>query len=195
MSSTSEEGFSFQIFISFQMDFYRFSISWPRILPNGDVSLINEKGIEYYNKIIDKLLELQIEPMVTMYHFDLPQRFKQLGGFSNSIIVDYFKAYANLLFERFGDRVKYWITINEPAIFCKVSDGALGQTEFHGIADYLCGHNVLKMHAVAYRLYKKKFSERFKGRIGISLESYFYYSDTNDTSLVDQAMQFSVRKY
>ena len=178
--------------VSFQMNFYRFSISWPRILPNGDISNINEKGIEYYNKIIDKLLEENIEPMVTMYHFDLPVKLQQLGGFSNSIIVNFFEAYAKLLFERFGDRVKYWITINEPAMFCPASDG-IHETIFHGIIDYLCGHNVLKMHAVVYRLYKKQFYDRFKGRIGISLNSYFFYSDTNDTNLVDQALQFSVR--
>lgn len=102
------------------MDHYRFSISWSRVLPTGNISDVNEKGIEYYNKIIDKLLELNIQPMVTMYHYDLPQYLQTFGGLTNSIVmVDYFQAYANLLFERFGDRVKYWITFNEPAAFCK----------------------------------------------------------------------------
>lgn len=100
------------------MDFYRFSIAWSRVLPDGDISNVNEKGIEYYNKIIDKLLELKIEPMVTMYHYDLPQKLQDFGGLTNSIFVSYFEAYANLLFERFGDRVKYWITFNEPSDFC-----------------------------------------------------------------------------
>lgn len=177
------------------MDFYRFSISWPRILPNGDISDVNEKGIAYYNKLIDKLLEQKIEPMITMYHFDLPQKLQQLGGFANSIIVNFFEAFAKLLFERFGDRVKYWITINEPAMFCPVNDESIGGTSFHGILDYLCGHNILKMHAVTYHLYKKQFYDRFKGQIGISLDSYFYYSDTNDTNLVDHAMQFAVGKF
>lgn len=174
------------------MDFYRFSIAWTRVLPNADISYVNEKGIEYYNKLIDKLLEHNIEPMITLYHFDLPEKLKQLGGFSNEIIVDYFKEFANVLFERFGYRVKYWITINEPAMFCPVHNGSLGQTDFHGIADYLCGHNVLKMHAAVYHLYKERFYDRFKGQIGISLNSHFYYSKTNDTDLVDHAMQFSV---
>lgn len=100
------------------MDFYRFSIAWSRVLPDGDISNINEKGIEYYNKIIDKLLEMKIEPMVTMYHYDLPQKLQEFGGLTNSVFVSYFEAYANLLFERFGDRVKYWITFNEPYDFC-----------------------------------------------------------------------------
>lgn len=101
------------------MDFYRFSIAWSRILPTGDISNVNEKGIEYYNKIIDKTLEHNIQSMVTMYHFDLPQKLQTIGGFSNSMIIDFFEAYARLLFERFGDRVKYWITFNEPATFCE----------------------------------------------------------------------------
>lgn len=100
------------------MNFYRLSISWSRVLPNGDISNVNEKGIEYYNKVIDKLLAMNIEPMVTMYHYDLPQKIQEFGGLTNSIFVSYFEAYANLLFERFGDRVKHWITFNEPYDFC-----------------------------------------------------------------------------
>lgn len=173
------------------MNFYRFSISWPRILPNGDVSKVNEKGIDYYNEIIDKLVKENIEPMVTMYHWDLPQKLEPMGGFANSSIVDLFHDYAKLLFERFGDRVKYWITINEPIMFCPISE-PWPTPGLPGITDYLCGHNVLKIHAVVYHLYKSQFYDRFKGQIGISLNSNFYYSRTNDTSFVDRAMQFSV---
>lgn len=177
------------------MDFYRFSISWPRILPDGDVLNVNEKGIEYYNKVIDKLLELNIRPMVTIFHYDMPQKLQLLGGFSNSIIVDHFKAFANLLFERFGDRVKYWITFNQPREICV--DGFGGPfyapgLNLHGIGEYLCGHNILKAHAVVYHLYRNNFYKRFKGQIGISMNSFFYYSHTNDTNIVDRAMQFSV---
>lgn len=90
------------------MKFYRFSIGWSRVLPNGDVSNINEVGIEYYNKLIDKLLENGIEPMVTMYHYDLPHDLQKFGGLTNSIFISYFEAYANLLFSRFGDRVMHY---------------------------------------------------------------------------------------
>lgn len=156
---------------------------------------MNEKGIEYYNKVIDKLLDLNIRPMITMFHYDLPQKLQMIGGFANSIIVDYFKAYANLLFERFGDRVKYWITFNQPRMFC--CDGYGSPTDapgidFHGIGEYLCGHNLLKAHAVVYHLYKDKFHEKFHGQVGISLFSFFYYSHTNNADLLDYAMQFSV---
>lgn len=105
------------------MNFYRFSISWARVLPHGDTSLINEAGIDYYNKLIDRLLENNIEPMVTMYHYDLPQRLQENGGLTNSTVVDNFKAYANLLYTRFGDRVSFKLSQNKMKwkYYCKKS--------------------------------------------------------------------------
>lgn len=88
------------------MTFYRFSISWARVLPDGDVSSLNQAGVDYYNRLINKLLENNIEPMVTMFHWDLPQSFVPIGGLTNSVFVDYFEAYADLLFGLFGDRVR-----------------------------------------------------------------------------------------
>lgn len=178
------------------MNFYRLSISWSRILPNGDVANINEAGIAYYNKVINKILEYQLEPMVTMYHYDLPQDLQlNFGGWTNSLIISYFEAYANLLFDRFGDRVKYWITFNEPSDFCNngYNDGFQAPgLNASGISGYLCGQNVLKSHALVYALYKNTFLIRFKGQVGISLSSRFFYSQTNETDVVDRAMQFSV---
>lgn len=177
------------------MDFYRFSISWPRVLPNGDITNVNEKGIEYYNKLIDKLLESNIEPMITMFHWDLPQKLEIFGGFTNPIIIDYFEAYAKLLFERFGDRVKLWITFNEPNVFCSRGygdDRHAPAMNFTGIGDYLCGHNILKSHAIVYHLYQKSFRSQFNGKVGIALNSLFYYSDTNDTNAVERGLQFWV---
>lgn len=89
------------------MQYYRFSISWSRILPNGELASLNPAGVEYYNRVINHLLENGIEPMVTMYHLDLPQAFVPFGGLTNSIVVDYFEAYANLLFSLYGDRVSF----------------------------------------------------------------------------------------
>lgn len=87
------------------MDFYRFSISWSRILPNGDLSSVNAAGIAYYNRLINKLLENGIQPMATMYHYDLPYPLARFGGLTNSIMIDHFVDYADLLFSLFGDRV------------------------------------------------------------------------------------------
>lgn len=91
---------------------YRFSIAWTRIIPNG-VGEINPKGIEFYNNLIDELLLYGIEPLVTMYHFDLPDELQKDGGWSNRKTVDAFVNYAKVLFKNYGDKVKYWLTINE----------------------------------------------------------------------------------
>lgn len=136
--------------------------------------------------------------MVTIYHFDLPQKLQLFGGFTSANFVEHYEEYANLLFSRFGDRVKFWLTFNEPAEFCVngYGNGAHAPgVNAHGIGEYLCGHNALKAHATAYHLYKNQYYDRFKGKVGLGCDSLFYYSVDNDERVVDRAMQFSVRKY
>lgn len=177
------------------MNFYRFSIAWSRVLPTGDIANINEKGIEYYNKLINAVIEQKLEPMVTMYHYDLPQDLQKFGGLSNSIVISYFEAYANLLYSRFGDRVKYWITFNEPGDFCVDGYGGARHApamNASGVGEYLCAHNVLKSHAVAYHLYKNSYYEQYKGQVGMTISSRFFYSASNNTDAVDRAMRFGV---
>lgn len=96
------------------VEIYRFSISWPRILPNGFTNVINKAGINYYSNLIDELLKRNITPMVTMYHWELPESLQKLGGWANVEMVDLFMDYAELLLKTFGDRVKIWTTFNEP---------------------------------------------------------------------------------
>ncbi|MDU5951128.1 MAG: glycoside hydrolase family 1 protein, partial [Paenibacillus macerans] len=91
---------------------YRFSIAWTRIYPEGSGKL-NMKGIEFYSSLIDELIKYGIEPIVTMYHFDLPYALEAKGGWSNRETIAAFEQYAKTLFEHFGNRVKYWLTINE----------------------------------------------------------------------------------
>lgn len=91
---------------------YRFSIAWTRILPQGKGEL-NPKGIEFYNNLINECLKHNITPIVTMFHFDMPAALDELGSWSNRDSVEWFAAYAKILFQNFGDRVKHWLTINE----------------------------------------------------------------------------------
>ncbi|MDO4649012.1 MAG: glycoside hydrolase family 1 protein [Eubacteriales bacterium] len=91
---------------------YRFSISWSRVLPQGR-GKVNEAGIRFYERLLDELHKYNIEPVVTMYHFDLPLALYENGGWENRETIDAFEEYAKVLFSRLGDKVKYWLTINE----------------------------------------------------------------------------------
>jgi beta-glucosidase len=95
---------------------YRFSISWPRIQPNG-TSSPNAKGVDYYSHLIDALLELHIRPLVTLYHWDLPQSLEDAGGWPNRDTASRFAAYAEICARAFGDRVSDWVLFNEPLAF------------------------------------------------------------------------------
>lgn len=127
---------------------------------------INERGFQYYEKLIDELLEYKIEPMITLYHFDLPQSLQDLGGWANPLVVDWFESYAKVVFERFAHRVKYWITINQPNSICVEGYGSNAMApgiEANGIGDYLCVKNVLLAHAKAYRLYENEYKKKHQG--------------------------------
>ncbi len=95
---------------------FRFSISWTRIMPTG-THPVNQAGIDYYNKIIDSLLEQGIEPWVTLYHWDLPHELEVKGGWTNRESVTWFSEYVDVCAQYFGDRVKNWMVINEPSVF------------------------------------------------------------------------------
>ena len=94
-------------------DAYRLSISWPRILPNGS-GKINYEGLDFYDKLINRLLELEIKPVVTIYHWDLPSKLQNIGGWETSRTVDAFAEYTEILANKFADRVDRWSTLNEP---------------------------------------------------------------------------------
>ena len=95
------------------VDSYRFSFPWSRILPKGKGE-INQKGLDFYKRLIDELHRNDIKPNATLYHWDLPYELEREGGWLNRDVVDWYGEYASLLFKEFGDSVPYWATINEP---------------------------------------------------------------------------------
>lgn len=102
---------------------YRFSISWPRIFPKGDEAKPNKEGVKFYHELIDELIRNEIEPIVTMYHFDQPyELIKKYGGWVSRQSVDDFVKYASCLFDEFGEKVNYWLTINEQAVLVVAPD-------------------------------------------------------------------------
>ncbi|XP_015667918.1 lactase-phlorizin hydrolase [Protobothrops mucrosquamatus] len=152
---------------------YRFSISWPRILPDGTTKHINEAGLKYYERLVDALLAANIQPQITLYHWDLPQALQNIGGWENDTIVQRFKDYANLIFQRLGDKVKFWITLNEPYVIANLGHGygvsAPGISGRPGSAPYIVGHNLIKAHAEAWHLYNETYRPRQKGLISLSI--------------------------
>ena len=133
---------------------YRFSIDWSRVLPEG-TGKVNEKGIDFYNALIDELLEQGIEPYITLYHWELPYEIYKRGGWMNPEIVEWFGQYARLVAERFSDRVKYFFTLNEPQ--CFVGLGFLQGCHAPGVKAPLrdtfeMAHNALKAHGRAVQM-------------------------------------------
>lgn len=109
-----------ELMASLHLQAYRFSISWSRVLPEGTTRYggkVNEAGLAYYDRLVDDLLAHNIEPYVTLYHWDLPYELQCRGGWQNDEIVDWFHEYAELIAKRLGDRVKYFFTVNEPQCF------------------------------------------------------------------------------
>ena len=161
---------------------------------------MNPAGLGYYNNLINQLLANGIEPMVTLYHWDLPQAIEDQGGFLNPEFYQFFGPYARLMFSQFGDRVKQWITFNEPWV-CESACAIISRKTLLLIVDisfqvqcqngyangvnapglrlpstggYTCGHNLLKAHAHAYHIYSEEFRTKQNGKVGITINTAWY---------------------
>lgn len=192
------------------LDAYRFSISWSRLLPRGKLrGGVNKEGITYYNNFINDLLLHGLQPFVTLFHWDLPQSLEdEYGGFLNHQIVNDFQDYAELCYRNFGDRVKHWITVNEPHIFSSegYAKGVLAPgrcSEWYsqnctggdsGTEPYLVTHHLLLAHAVAVAVYKNKYQVSQKGQIGFSINAHWIeplYSTIEDYDAVHRDFAFN----
>ena len=148
---------------------YRFSISWPRVLPRGG-GKPNPVGLGFYDRLVDGLLAAGIMPTATLYHWDLPQTIQEAGGWPNREVTDWFAHYARVMFEALGDRVAFWDTHNEPrvAAFLGYGDGIFAP----GIADYgqayQAAHHLLLAHGKCVQLFRQG---HYSGQIGIIVDS------------------------
>ncbi|XP_061162615.1 uncharacterized protein LOC133171833 [Saccostrea echinata] len=186
-----------QLIKNLKTSHYRFSISWPRILPDGTTNTINRLGIQYYNNLIDALMDAGIVPMVTLYHWDLPQALMRNGGWQEEKTIDHFAEYARLCYTYFGDRVKFWITFNEPWVVSHLGyeTGEMApRIVGKGDKSYVVAHNLIKAHAKAYRIYDEEFKSSQKGEVGITLNTEWVFpknnSDPNDRTASERAINF-----
>ncbi|XP_050356276.1 myrosinase 1-like [Nymphalis io] len=181
------------------LQFYRFSISWTRILPDGFPKNINKAGAKYYSDLINALLAEGIEPIITMYHWELPVKIQDMGGWANPLIVDWFGDYARVLYSLYVDRVKTWLTVNEANVVCDCGYNAgiyaplIKETEF---APYICNKNILLAHAKAYRIFEHEFRHRYYARISLAnnlmwIEPY----SPEDSELAELARNHAVGRY
>ncbi len=130
---------------------YRFSVSWSRVLPEGR-GQVNERGLAFYDRLVDALLEAGIRPCCTVFHWDLPQALQQRGGFVNRDMADWFADYAHLLGSKLGDRMELWITQNEPQCYIGFGVGSgihAPGTPLDFSDTLLAGHNSLRAHGKA----------------------------------------------
>ncbi|KAE8664474.1 Beta-glucosidase 18 [Hibiscus syriacus] len=172
---------------------YRFSISWARILPKGRFGKINEAGIGFYDNLIDALLVKGIQPFVTLTHIDLPQELEdRYGSWLSPQSQEDFAYFADICFKSFGDRVKYWITFNEPdyqvmygyrtgefpPLRCSWPYGNCtdGDSEKE---PFIAAHNIILAHLAAVRIYRTKYQESQGGSIGIVLHCDWYEPISN----------------
>lgn len=171
--------------------YYRLSLSWTRLIPNG-TGKVNQVGVDFYNTLFDTLLENGIQPMVTLFHWDYPNELHRKGGWLNPESPDWFEAYAKLCTELFSDRVKYWMTINEPQVFigCGYDIGkfapflTLPKEELVRIT-----HNVLLSHGKAVRAIRE--NAIIKPVIGFAPTGPCYTPENNTDEAIEKARKAS----
>lgn len=157
---------------------FRMSISWSRLIPGGRGE-VNEEAVRFYHNVIDELLANEIEPFITLFHFDMPLEMQNAGGWENREVVDAFMAYAAKCFALFGDRVKKWFTFNEPIV--PVEGGYLYDFHYPNVVDakraVQVAYHTMIAHAKAVSVFRASDIEN--GKIGIILNLTPSYSRSN----------------
>jgi beta-glucosidase len=168
---------------------YRFSLAWPRIFPEGRGRL-NPRGLDFYDSLVDALLEARIEPAATLYHWDLPQALQDRGGWVNRDTASWFGDYAAAVFARLGDRVKLWMTLNEPQVtaFCGYALGVHAPGVKNLGAAVQSSHVLMLAHARGIQAYRAASPARH--RIGIVLDLHPVYP-AGDSSADDEAVEIA----
>jgi len=170
---------------------YRFSLSWARIFPKG-IGEINEKGVKFYSDLIDELLKNGIEPYITLFHWDYPYALHRKGGWINDESVEWFASYAAKVSELFSDRVKYFITFNEPQCFIGAGylsgDHAPGFKGTYRDVFQIC-HNVLKSHGAAVKALRQNAKQPIK--VGFAPTCDTYYPSTDSPADIEAARKLT----
>jgi beta-glucosidase len=160
---------------------YRFSISWPRVLPTGK-GAINQVGIDFYSRLVDYLLEKGITPFITMYHWDLPQMLQDEGGWTNRDTASYFSDYCKIMADKLSDRVTYWTTLNEPAVV--VMNGHLFGNHAPGVQDFnaafAAAHHLLLAHGMGMEALRKAAHHPIKAGIVLNTSDVQPASDSDE---------------
>ncbi len=166
----------------------RFSISWPRLLPDG-TGTVNTKGVDFYNRVIDRCLKENIEPWVTCYHWDLPQKLQEKGGWASRDILGWFEEYVALCARQFGDRVKNWMVFNEPVSFVHggylAGVGAPGKIGFRHF--YPAVHYTTLCQGVGGRVLKEMVQD---GHIGTTYSCMPIYPLTDSPGNMDTVKRY-----
>jgi beta-glucosidase len=147
---------------------FRFSVAWPRVLPEGR-GRVNEAGLVFYDRLVDELLAHDIEPLLTLYHWDLPSALEDAGGWPERATVEAFREFAGVVARRLGDRVGRWVTMNEPWVVSWLGYGyGVHAPGRHSTSDALaCAHHVLLGHGQAMEQIR---SESPGARVGITID-------------------------
>ncbi len=177
---------------------YRFSIAWGRIYPLG-TGAINKKGIDFYSRLVDALLEKGIKPNATLYHWDLPEALDDRGGWLNRDIADWFSDYATTMFDALGDRVEMWSTLNEPWVVADGGylSGVLAPGHSNLFEAPIATHNLLRAHGSAVKRFRAAKASK-EGKIGIvvNLEPKYPASESpEDLAAVQRADAYMNRQY